>query len=204
MGVWFVVLPLVCLFVPGDPVSSFRSSLLLLGALLVSSPSAFSDIVTLKNGDTLDGVVTSRDNGMVTLRIPGGEIGFDAKLVESIDATKGFNKDSLAKAEDDAKKANEASANERLAELRARRAAVRASEASAQLDRGQAVDAAATTQPITEEQAVYDDAQSRLDAIDAVLATIPTMRKRVMVRRALLAHYFGAVSYNNTRGNVSG
>src|SRR4030095_1435591 len=166
--------------------------------------SAYCDIVTLKNGDTLDGVVTSRENGMVTLRIPGGELGFDAQLLESIDAAKGLNKDTLAKPKEDSKKANETAANERVAELRARRAAVRASEASAQLDRGQAVEAAATTQPITEAEAVYDDAQSRLDAIDAVLAQIPTMRERVMVRRALLAHYFGAVGYTNSRSNVAG
>ena len=43
----------------------------------------------LKNGETITGVVVSKDNHYITIEVACGEMGFDESLVESIDATQG-------------------------------------------------------------------------------------------------------------------
>lgn len=174
-------------------------------ALVLLSPAALCDLVKLKNGAELSGVVVSKEGGMVVLRMPHGEIGFDASLVESIDTAQGLTQESLTKAEEEGAKAAEASTQERIAALRARRAAVRAAEASAVLDRGAAEPAAEVDPVVAEAERAAADAQARLVAIDEVLAGIPTARERVAVRRALLAYYFGvSPTASNTRSNAIG
>ena len=157
-------------------------------SLVVVAPASRADIVKLKNGEELAGVVVKREAGTVTLKIAGGEIGFPESLVDSIDSTKGPTADQLAKQDEASREALAAANRERAVVREARRAAARAVEASASVE-------PAATAPADEEATraakVETEIRARLDAIDAVTSEIVSQRERSRVRRSLLRHYFG-------------
>jgi hypothetical protein len=58
--------------------------LLLAAALALAASPAAADVVELRNGISLEGEVTAETETMVTLRIPGGTVTFERKLVARI------------------------------------------------------------------------------------------------------------------------
>ncbi len=152
---------------------------------LGASP-ALADVVLLKNGESLEGIVVSRKDGYLTLRVPHGEIGFDEALVESVDGTKGPDAAKLTELEEASRRASELVQIEREAAF-ARRAAIAAVEASATRETVEEAPAEPTAA-----ESLEAELRARLDAIEATLAEVPTKRERVKLRRLLLNAYLGA------------
>lgn len=161
-------------------------ALCIAGAAALLASAASADVVKLKNGETLEGVVTSKTSDYVVLKVAGGEMGFPAALVDSVDTTKGPNASDLAKQEDESRKRAELYLVER-AEAKMRRDAARAAEASAR----RTEDAAA--EPVTAAPSVdyAADARARLDAIEEAVSQVTKRRERNRVRWALYRYYFG-------------
>lgn len=172
-----------------------RLSLLLPLAFAALATGAAADIVKLKNGETLEGIVASKDKNYVTVKVAGGEVGFDLALVDSIDDTKGPKTDEdLAKLTDAARKRAADQDAERAMAVARRDAAVAAEASAKRSADAEPVDASAAAP--SEEQTMVSDLEARRAAIEEVLDAIPTRRERDRWRRELLAHYFGPGNYD--------
>jgi uncharacterized membrane protein len=172
-----------------------RTPLLLgsaIASLLLLASASSADVVKLKNGEELAGVVVKREGGVVTLRVAGGEIGFPESLVESVDTSKGPTAEQLTKQEDASREALAAANRERAVVREARRSAARAVEAAATVETAPA--------PVEDEEAraarLETEMRAKLDAIDSITSQIVSQRERARVRRALLNEYFGGSGYD--------
>jgi hypothetical protein len=160
-------------------------------AILVACAAvASADIIKLKNGETLEGIVKSRESHYVVIQMPNGELGLDAAFVESIDTTKG------PKTNDDLSKLRAQSdtrvelANVEREQSRARsKAQATAAEASARRETQADVAAPETA---TAESAAAD----RLETIDALLKNVKRSRDREKLRRFLYSYFFGGGVYD--------
>jgi hypothetical protein len=171
-------------------------------SLFAFASASSADIIKLKNGETISGLVVSKDNHYVTVKVAGGEIGFDESLVDSIDSAAGPKTNDDIAALTDASRKRAADQDAERAMAVARREAAVAAEAAAQRNGATATDAAAS---LTTEERVDNAEQAltiRIDAIDEALAQIPTRREREKMRRAIVAYYFGASGFDPILGVV--
>jgi hypothetical protein len=161
-------------------------------AALAATSSA--DIVKLKNGETITGVVVSKDNHYITIEVACGEMGFDESLVESIDATQGpRTKEDVATLTDAARKRAADADAERAMAVARREAAIQAAEASA--TRREPVAAADTlAAEETRLARTEDDLQLRIDAADDVLQSVVNQRQRAQLKRLIYQYYLGPSS----------
>lgn len=157
-------------------------------ALFGAAPAAaLADIVKLKNGETIEGIVVSKDDKYVTIAVPCGELGFDASLVDSIDAKAGpTTKEDLTALRDAARRrAAEQDAQREMAV--ARREAAVAAEAAARRESPEAEADAEARPTLTSDESV----QIRIEAFEEALNSIVSRREREKLRRELVNYYFG-------------
>ncbi|MBI3819588.1 MAG: hypothetical protein HY286_12915 [Planctomycetes bacterium] len=160
---------------------------LLFGAALALTASA--DIIKLKNGDTLEGIVISNDKNYVVIQMPSGEMGLDATFVDSIDKEKGpRSAGDLAKIRDASNARLESENSEREASF-ARTRAVVAADAAARRDHVTNTDEPTNAPAPT-------TVSERMSALDDALSQVPRKRDREKLRRLLLNFYFGGGVYD--------
>jgi hypothetical protein len=147
----------------------------------------YSDVVKLKNGETLEGVVVSKDNNYITIEMPCGEVGFDMSLVDSVDTEKGpRTKEDLATLRDASRqRAADQDAQREMAT--ARREAAVAAEAAARRESGQEPAVEDTRPTLTAEEGMA----LRIEAFEEALQLIERRREREKLRRELVNYYFG-------------
>lgn len=162
-----------------------------LAALAFLTPQGAADIIKLKNGETLEGVVVSKDKNYVTIELAAGELGLDASMIDSIDSNAGpKTKDDLASARSASKDRLELANAERDAQSARRRAAAVAAEASASRSGSSPADAAVET------AAVENRVENRVDQLEAALAGVKSRREREKLRRYLYSYFFGGPVYD--------
>lgn len=165
------------------------SSIILASAFVaIAALPARADIIKLKNGETLEGIVVSKDKNYVTIQVASGELGFDAAFVDSIDTEKGpRSTDDLTKTRE-ANRARLDAENQERASALARVKAAAVAEASATRESNATNDTASTT--------ATSDSATRLNDLNETLSKVPRKREREKLRRALLNLYFGVGSYD--------
>src|SRR5262245_33986567 len=152
-----------------------RFALLIPFVLLAAPVSA--DLIKLKNGETIEGVVTSKTDQYIVIKIAGGEMGFSTALLDSVDSNAGPKAEDLTKREEDARRRNEVVQAERETARLQRASAAAAVEAAARRESASTADASAAPATVAERTAAYEDeVVERLNAIDEVLNQVPTRR----------------------------
>ncbi|MFN0207220.1 MAG: hypothetical protein ACKVS6_13025 [Planctomycetota bacterium] len=165
-------------------------------AVIATSHFANADIIKLKNGETIEGVVVSKDDRYITIQLPNGELGMDAAFVDSVDATKGpRTNDDLAAIRDKSKERLELANLEREQANARTRAQANVAEASARRD-----GAPDATTEVDTTVAAEDSVASRLAAIDQMLSTVERKRDREKLKRFLYNYFFGGRAYDPVLG----
>lgn len=174
--------------------TSLKIAISAIAAAALAAIPASADIIKLKNGETLEGVVVSRDKGYITILVPSGEMGLDASFVDSIDTEKGpRTKEDLAKLQEASRARSEDANSAREAAMARNRAAAQAAEASARRETPESNNINNTNDG---ETATGNAAAARVVAIEDALLQIQSRREREKVRRFLYNFYFGGGNYD--------